>query len=221
MSDARNLPDDRPNVGSMPLEDEIQALQGEAMPDDQDGALDLDELEGASEPTRTELDSGAVTVPDREFIAEGRSPDAVVSLDDAVDAELRDGETDDPLVAIQEGFTYVPPSDPPTVPSDDPQGIDIAAGFGAGASGEPLDDDHRGGGTLDESDMNARIREAIRGDAATSPYADELQIAVVGTTVVLRGVVDEIDDGDTLAAVVEQVSGVTDVRDETEVRGLG
>jgi hypothetical protein len=221
MTDPRNRPDDRPNVGSEPLEDEIQALQGEAMPEDQDGVLDLDELEAAAEPTQTELDEGAVTIPDRRYAAEARNPDGLASLDEAIDTELREGETDDPLVAIEEGFTYIPPSDPPTVPSDDPQGIDIAAGSGAGAADEPFDEDHRGGGDLDESDMNARIREAIRDDAATSAYADTIEIAVIGTTVVLRGTVEELDDGDTLAAVVEQVTGVDEVRDETEVAALG
>jgi osmotically-inducible protein OsmY len=38
--------------------------------------------------------------------------------------------------------------------------------------------------------------------------------------VVLRGVVDSIDDGDSLVEVASGVTGVTDVRDETEVAGL-
>jgi hypothetical protein len=99
----------------------------------------------------------------------------------------------------------VPPSDPPTVPGDDPQGASVA-----GAADD-----------IDESDVNARIREAIRADAATSPYADRLRIAVVGSTAILRGTVDELDDGDTLSAIVGEVPGIDEVRDETEVAGLG
>jgi hypothetical protein len=221
MTDPRSRPDDRPNVGSQPIEEDIQALQGEEMPEDQDGALAADEVEMARVPTMTELDSGAVTIPDRRGLDDPFDPNATSSLDAAADSELREGETDDPIVAIEEGLTYVPPSDPPTVPSDDPQGIDVAAGSGVEGADEPFDDDHRDGADLDESDMNARVRAAIRDDAATSQYADRIEIAVLGSTAILRGTVDEIDDGDTLAAVVERVGGIREVRDETEVANLG
>jgi len=220
MNDPRNRPDDRPSVGTEPLEDELRELLGEEPPDDQDGAITIDEIEPARVPTLTELDEGAATIPDRRYVSE-TNPDAVASLDLAIESELRDGETDDPLVAIEEGQTWVPPTDPPTVPSDDPQGIDVAAGTGVESADEPYDDDHRGGGDLDEGELNGRIREAIRNDAATSALADRLEIAVVGSTAILRGVVDDLDDGDNLAAVIEQVDGIDDVRDETEVASLG
>ena len=220
MDDPRKRPDDRPNVGTESLEDQLRELLGDEPPDEQDGAITIDEIEPARVPTLTELDDGATTVPDRRYVNEA-NPDAVASLDQAVESELRDGETDDPLVAIEEGQTWVPPSDPPTVPSDDPQGIDIAAGTGVLGAAERYDDDHLDGADLDEGELNGRIREAIRNDAATSELADRLEIAVVGSTVILRGVVDDIEDGDNLAAVIEQVDGIDEVRDETEVASLG
>lgn len=220
MTDPRNRPDERPDTDGTSLEDEIAALQGEEPLDEQDGALDIDDVEGARRPTLTELDGGAITVADREYAAvAGR--DIVASLDALQEDGLRDGETDDPLVAIEEGLTYIPPSDPPTAPSDDPQGIDVAGGSGVLGASEPIDDDHGTGDGLDESEINARIRAAIRDDAATSPLADRIEIAVVGSTAILRGTVDDLDDGDTLAAVVERVAGIDDVRDETEVASLG
>lgn len=221
MNDPRNRPDERPSPASQPPVDDLRERLGEEEPDEQDGAITIDEIETARIPTVTELDEGAATIPDRRYASEELNPDAVTSLDEAADSELRDGETDDPLVAIEEGQTWVPPSDPPTVPSDDPQGIDVAAGTGVESSDERYDDDHRGGGDLDEGDLNSRIREAIRNDAATSVLADRLEIAVVGSTAILRGVVDDVDDGDTLAAVIEQVEGIDEVRDETEVASLG
>jgi hypothetical protein len=220
MDDPRNRPDDRPDGSTQSLEDDLQELLGEEPPDEQDGAITIDEVETARVPTLTELDEGATTIPDRRYVSEA-NPDAVASLDLAIESELRDGETDDPLVAIEEGQTWVPPSDPPTVPSDDPQGIDIAAGTGVEGAIERYDDDHGGGGDLDEGELNARIREAIRNDAATSALADRLEIAVVGSTAILRGVVDDLEDGDNLAAVIEQVDGIDEVRDETEVASLG
>jgi len=220
MNDSRNRPDDRPDVGTESLEDDLRELLGEEPPDEQDGAITIDEVEQARVPTLTELDEGAATIPDRSYVSEA-NPDAVASLDLAIESELRDGETDDPLVAIEEGQTWVPPSDPPTVPSDDPQGIDIAAGTGVEGANERYDDDHLDGGDLDEGELNGRIRDAIRNDSATSPLADRLEIAVVGSTVILRGVVDDLEDGDNLAAVIEQVDGIDEVRDETEVASLG
>lgn len=221
MNDPRNRPDDRPSPASQPSVDDVRELLGEEEPDEQDGAITIDEVETARVPTMTELDEGASTIPDRRYASEDENSDALSSLDAAADSELRDGETDDPLVAIEEGQTWVPPSDPPTVPSDDPQGIDVAAGTGVEGVGERYDDDHRSGGDLDEGELNARIREAIRNDAATSVLADRLEIAVVGSTAILRGVVDDIGDGDALAAVIEQVDGIDEVRDETDMASLG
>ncbi|MFL5768859.1 MAG: BON domain-containing protein [Chloroflexota bacterium] len=182
MTDPRALPDDRPNIGHDPLETEIAELQGEELPIDQDAILDTDEIEGDREPTLSEQEWG---VP--------------------VDPDLRSGETDDPLVAIEEGQTYVPPSDPPlTLAPDDPEGID-----------SPGRDD------IDaESDNNARVRDELRADAATTALADRLEIAVVGSTAILRGQVDGIEDSDALVEVASRVDGIEEVRDETEVPGL-
>jgi hypothetical protein len=222
MSDLRTQPDDRLDGAGETLEDEITALQGEEPIADQDGAIDVDDVEAARTPTRTELDEGAAAVLEEASLWTAADAGATVSLDALTASDLRDGETDNPIVAAEEGQAYVPPTDPPTAPSDDPQGIDVASGSGVEAASEPFDDDHRSGNDdRGESDLNGRIREAIRDDAATSELADRIEIAVIGATVVLRGTVDEIDDGDALAAVIERVPGIDEVRDETEVAALG
>lgn len=182
MTDRRSLPDDRPNIGSEPLEAEIQALQGEELPIDQDAVLSLDEVEDEEERSYSDYEAGAPANPD-----------------------LRAGETDDPLVAIEEGLAWVPPTDPPIVPSDDANGIDV-----------PGSDEQDEG----ESDINARIREALRADSSTSALADRIRIAVIGSTAILRGRVDGIEDSDALVDVASGVDGIEDVRDETEVAGL-
>jgi hypothetical protein len=181
VTDPRNRPDDRPNVGHDPMETEIAELQGDALPIDQDAVLDTDEIEGDRPVTLSEQEWG---VP--------------------VNADMRSGETDDPLVAIEEGQTWVPPSDPPLVPSDRPEGVQSPGADSAEA----------------ESDINARIRAELRSDAATSALADRLEIAVVGSTAVLRGQVDGIEDGDALVEVASRVEGIDEVRDETEILGL-
>jgi hypothetical protein len=201
--DPRKLPDDRPNSGSMPLVETIRALEGEEMPEDQDAVLEPAEFESERGLTDTERYLGeleAGVAGDRTGAA-----GAIESLEGLADQDLRSGETDIAYVASEEGLTYVPPTDPPVVPSDDPQGIDVAGS-----------DD----GDSVESDLTARIREALLADAATSTLADRVIIGTRGSTVVLRGRVDTIDDGDALADVASRVEGVDEVRDETEVEGL-
>ncbi|CAN5782537.1 hypothetical protein BH24CHL6_BH24CHL6_04150 [soil metagenome] len=146
--------------------------------------------------------------------------DPAENLELLTELEMRDLETANPDVAAEEGMTYVPPSDPPVVPSDDPQGAEIAAGFGSTARDEPYDMDHPSRTLSDEDEMSARVREALRADAATSRFADSLVIGTRGNTVALRGTVDDIDDTDHVVEVVKRVSDVAEVIEELEVRGL-
>jgi hypothetical protein len=219
MPDPRSAPDDRPNIGSEPLEDELRAIEGEEPVEDQDAVVDPVEIEDDDEPTMTELDRGE---NDRANIAGIAGDVDLASLEVLTSGELRSGETDDPDVATEEGLAWVPPSDPPVIAdAEEDDGIVIASGIGTSALDEPYDDDHRSEDLTTEGDLNARIREAIRADAATSGYADRILIAVLGSTVILRGVVDDLTDGDELVAVVERVKGVDEVRDETDVASLG
>jgi hypothetical protein len=147
--------------------------------------------------------------------------DEAVRIEDLAASELREGETDDPNVAAEEGLSYVPPIDPPVVPDlDDPQGARVAAGFGSSAEADPYDSSHRAEILENDDDMEARVREALRADAATSGYAESLAIGTRDGIVAVRGVVDDIDDTDTIVEVVGRVAGVTEVRDELEVRGV-
>jgi hypothetical protein len=210
----QDTPDDRPNIGTTPFLEGLQALEGEEMPEDQDAVLEPDEIEGRRTPTQTELDQ---LDPD---VRPDPDADGLDSLDGLATEGLRDGETDDPEVAAQEGIPWIPPIDPPVISlpgSDDPV---IAAGTGVSALDESYDEDSAGVLLSDEGEINERIREALRADSATSRLADSLVIAVVGKTAIIRGVVDDIDDGDTIIAVVERVPGIEDVLDETVFPGL-
>ncbi len=98
--------DERPADGGMDLTEQIQALQGEEMPIDQDAVLEPDEFEQRRQPTRTELDHGAHK-PDLEVL--GGQP---ATLDGLAREALRTGETDDAVAATEEGLAYVPPVEP-------------------------------------------------------------------------------------------------------------
>jgi hypothetical protein len=204
MASRNGPPDDRPNIGTTPFLEGLQALEGEEMPADQDTVVDPDEIEGRRVPTQTEFDR---LDPDGRGEADA---DEIDGLGGGL-GELRDGETDDPEVAAEEGLSWVPPIDPPVVAtpwSDDPV---VAAGTGVSALDESYDD---------AGELNERIREALRADSATSRLADELVIAVVGKTAIIRGVVDDDDDGDAIVAFVVRVPGIDDVLDETIYPGL-
>jgi hypothetical protein len=215
---------DRPDT-DLPPED-VQALLGEELPIDQDAVLEPDEIEQLRQPTLTERDTGAASDEDRELLIEATEDDLLTevdgliddpseiaalrpdaaSLDELTDEELREGETTDPIEATEEGEVWIPPTNPPVVPvTGDPDGIEVP-GFAE----------------LDEAEgsLNAEIREALRSDASTSSLADRLEIAVIGSTAVIRGVVDGIEDSDAIVDVVSQVDGIDEVRDETEVAGL-
>jgi hypothetical protein len=150
------------------------------------------------------------------------------SYDLLIEQELREGETDDAMEAIEEGYTYIPPIDPPiTTDYDDPESIQVAAGFGLTAedasdvSGEPSVDQDDVDRYHDRGDdMTAFVRAALRADSSTTHLAERLQIATINGTVIVRGTVDDLDDSDNIVAVISDLEGVEAVSDQTVVAGL-
>jgi hypothetical protein len=177
---------------------------------------DVESLEGIS---MTDVYEGE-TDPNQE-LGEGGAE----RFDLLVEQELREGETDDVMEAVEEGMTYVPPIDPPVVPDrDNLESVQVAAGFGLTAADQGSDPDafdadnerafERG------DDMTAMVRQALRADSQTTHLADSLAIATINGTVIVRGVVDDLDDTDNIVAVISELPGVESVRDETTVRGF-
>ncbi|HEV8489178.1 MAG TPA: BON domain-containing protein [Candidatus Limnocylindrales bacterium] len=154
------------------------------------------------------------------YLEAGVDPSGADSIEALAANELRAGETIDPLIAAEEGLAWIPPTDPVVVPDESPEGLRVAAGFGSSALDEPYDEDHHGELLAAEDEMTDRVREALRADAATSRYANSLQIDTEAGVVTIRGLVDDILDSDNIVAVVSEVSGVVVVRDDIRVRGL-
>jgi hypothetical protein len=177
--------------------------------------FDVEDIEPLRTVTMTDVYQGETDV--NQIRVEGE----VESLDMLESREFRDGETDDPMVAIEEGYSYVPPIDPPIrIDEDDPESIEVAVGTASSANDpkDPesgLDTAHMAG-----DDMTALVRRALRDDASTSHLANRLHIYTANGIVVLRGEVDDLDDTDNIVAIVSEVPGVDEVRDETTVRGL-
>ena len=131
------------------------------------------------------------------------------------------GDTDDPLVAIEEGVPYVPPSD--RVLSDvrvDEAGPDVAGTAPSDAEElgreESIQTDD--GSLPRDGELQMDVVEALR---ASEIAADErLSILVDGDTVTVRGEVESVDILDEILGIVGEVRGVGEVVDEVRVSGL-
>jgi hypothetical protein len=211
---SRNRATDEPlNPPDPSLEAKVRQLAGDRPPEDQGTLFDADDVDDLGSLTRKDVDEANLIADDED------RPEDTENLEMLTELELRDGETDDPMEAVEEGYTYIPPIDPPTVPG----GLDnaeIASGLGVSALDEPYDEDHHADLLPGDDEVSARVREALRADSATTNYAERIAIATRGGVVTLRGVVDDLTDSDNLLAVAEYVDGVEEVVDELRVRGF-
>lgn len=194
-------------------EEKGRQLEGEEPRLDQDAVVEPTEIDDLGSISDTEIYEGELEA--------GANPDVDTddaSLESLTARELRPLETDDPNVAAEEGETWVPPTDPPVVPDrDDPQGAQVAAGFGGTATEDPFDADHHGELLPADDEVSARVREALLADARTSRLADGLEVETAGGIVRVRGRVADVEDSDLVAEVASSVSGVVEVRDETSI----
>jgi hypothetical protein len=206
----------RPTLGDVEEPAELRGALGEQEENEQDAVFEADEVERGPTGTMTDLDEANPDVLDGVIPLD---PDHA-SVEWLNETELREGETDDPLEATEEGLTYVPPVDPPVVPGEDGE-PEIASGFGDSALSEPYDQDHHSELLPTDDEVSDRVREAIRAESATSEYADTVEIETAGGIVRLRGVVADLVDEENLVDAAERVTGVTEVIDELEVEGIG
>jgi hypothetical protein len=175
-----------------------------------------DEIDSMGEITDTRVYQGDLEA--RPLGSDQPDEPAAENLDFLVQTELRDGETDDPGEAAEEGLTWVPPIDPPLRIADD--GPEVAAGFGTTAADEPFDADHHAQAMSPQDEVEARVMEALHADSATAGLVDGLELDAEGGVVRIAGVVPDLDDEDAVLAVVESVVGVDVVDSRIEVRAV-
>jgi hypothetical protein len=124
-----------------------------------------------------------------------------------------DGHTYDVGLALDQGLTYTPPTDPPIIPSaDDREGAELAAGFGL--SMEDSDPDveilpaHVDNNDLDLEDD---VYEAIRYNSETQNLTN-VRVRAANGIVVLMGTVPDDQDIERLVDVLADLEGVQAVR---------
>lgn len=128
------------------------------------------------------------------------------------DTQHTDGHTYDPDAAWDQGLTYTPPTDPPTIVSDDPQGVEIAAGF-APSMEETDPDVEELPPNVDNNayDLQEDVYLALLNNSETSNLADQIIINVVNGVVVLEGVVPDDQDISLIDEIVNDLNGVMEV----------
>ena len=207
----------RGDAVDLPAED-VMTLAGIRDPEDQGQAVvaadDLDRLGGMT-PTAVYEGELEARTPDSD---QPDDPD-VANIESLLELELREGETDNPDEAAEEGLTWVPPTDPPVVPGELGQPV-VAAGFGTTADDEPFDADHHGSPVSNEDERTERVREALVAHAATSTLVDRLRFDTVASGIIIEGTVDDLADEEAVLEVVSGVDGITEVVNRIEVAGL-
>jgi hypothetical protein len=125
------------------------------------------------------------------------------------------GETDDYLVAQEEGAPYVPPTERVLSESRADQGGPDVAGTAPDDEEElrreaPPDDPGQ--------DLGERAAEVLR--RSDVPAGDRLLVGAIGSTVYLRGEVESVEVADELIGLLGDIPGVEDVVDETTLAGM-
>ncbi|MBC8163556.1 MAG: BON domain-containing protein [Roseiflexaceae bacterium] len=199
--------------------DKVRQLMGERRQEDQSAIVDYSEIDSLHAATPTELAEGE---PSESLENERQTGGEIDSLDMLTEQELRADETNDPIEAIEEGYTYVPPIDPPVVPGDpgDYDTARVASGFAGSSLDEAYNVDTHSEFVPADDEMVARVRDALRADSSTNAFAARITIAAREGIITLRGRVDDMVDSDNALAVAGYVEGVEDVVDEIEVRGM-
>jgi len=131
------------------------------------------------------------------------------------------GETDDPLVASEEGVPYVPPMDRVTSEARAGESGADVAGTAESDAGELEREDAvqpEDGALPRDDELQADVIETLR--SSDVPAGDRIRIAVVGSVAHVRGEVESVDVLDEILGIVGDVVGVDDVVDEVTVTGL-
>jgi hypothetical protein len=217
---ADNTNKNRDRLPRVAPEDEAleRELEGRQPADAQEAFRSVDQVDDLGTLSTSDIYEGEI-----EAGVDDDLPSDQESLELLTELELRGDETDDAFEAVEEGETYIPPIDPPTVPSADGdyQNAEIAAGFGHSARESTYGEDDPASALPADDDFSQRVRDALRADSATTAYASRVRILTRGRTVILRGLVDDLDDSDNLVEVASAVNGVEEVIDELDVRTMG
>lgn len=140
-----------------------------------------------------------------------------LAQEEIFDTQKGEGHTYNPQQAADQGLTYTPPSDPATVPSDDLQGAEVAAGF-APSMEDSDPDQERLPDRIDDQDLDLQedVYQALRYNSETAHLSDT-RVLVREGVVSLFGTVPSEDDLGRIYSVVSELDGVVRVVNHLQV----
>lgn len=144
-----------------------------------------------------------------------------IAAEYTIKTKYTDGSTWDPSETMSEthnqGLVYTPPTDPPVIPSDSLEGVEVAAGF-APSMEESHPDVLDLPDSVDNNDdeLADDVREALRLNSETQ-HLDDIHVFVADGVVTVRGTVETEDDLGRAEAIITDLPGVRDVISEVEL----
>lgn len=137
-----------------------------------------------------------------------------MATEDIFDTAHSDGHTYNPEIAMEQGLVYTPPTDEPVRPSDDPQGVEIAAGFAPSMEATDPDEEDLPP-RVDNNDLELQddVYLALRNNSETMNL-DDVTVRVDDGVVTLLGTVQTEDDIALASSIVTELEGVDEVRNK-------
>lgn len=148
-------------------------------------------------------------------------PDRDLAIEELIDTQHTSGSTYDPDEAEEQGLVYTPPHDPPIIPSDRPDRIEIGIGF-AQSMEETNPDEEVLPAHVDNNDLDLEdnIVTALRYNSETTNLSGDIQVRVHNGIVRLYGTVSDLQDADIVEDLVRDIDGVVDVINNLDVAAI-
>ncbi|MCX6049061.1 MAG: BON domain-containing protein [Chloroflexi bacterium] len=164
-------------------------------------------------------DGPIVEVSLEELYEEAIEADDDLDVEDLASTKYTDGSTNNPQEAWEQGLVYTPPDDPPVIMGDDPQRVEMAAGFAQSMEATDTDYD-RASPRMNDNDLDLEdeIQDALRYSSETAQLdLSKLEVHVNNGVVYLYGFVETDDDIAVVDYLLRDVDGVVRVENFLEV----
>ncbi len=187
-------------TNNQPLDEQLDELAGYRPENDQGlGVMEESDVEHTGNFNNTDVYQGETDDSlDLEVDEE--------SLDLLISSNMREGETNDVMQAVQEGLTYVPDIDPPVRSNNDsPDGdeVDVVNGFALDAA-EP--------GNERGASLAEQVHVRLLHDSASAELAHMIRVRQLpGGVIELSGPIRDLTDEELLLSVAGEIEGVNEV----------
>lgn len=158
------------------------------------------------------FDEQAMLLDDEEAIVERD-----LAEDELYDTAHSDGHTYNPQIAWEQGLTYTPPDDPPVLPADNYEGVEIAAGYATSMEDSVPDDEvDETGEPITDAELEERVAVALRSNGETMDLTS-VRVRVQDGVAILLGTVPSDMDESLVADIVADLPGIEDVESRLDV----